>query len=212
MHNCTKCGTPHASKGPLCRKCNTAKCKAHYHSAKSVAKREAARQTKLLKQNAYYAANKEQMKSDNLARYHANREKYRLQRKYKQEQLQAMGTSMAKEWHKANPRKSLRLRLKKYGMSLEDYDIRMQHQENTCALCHEPLLLPIKPGEKSTICVDHDHVTGKVRGIVHTKCNILLGMCCDSVSRLKQAIVYLQNSNTEDSLEQGRYPYEPSNE
>lgn len=41
--------------------------------------------------------------------------------------------------------------------------------------------------------VDHDHITGKFRGILCTSCNAGLGLFKDDVERMKKAITYLVN-------------------
>jgi phage FluMu protein Com len=64
----------------------------------------------------------------------------------------------------------------------------MERQNNRCAMCGDLF------NKESSIYVDHDHKTGKVRGFIHAKCNALLAMAEDNTERLKLAIVYLDNS------------------
>ena len=49
---------------------------------------------------------------------------------------------------------------------------------------------PLEKWFKS-LCIDHNHVTGKVRGILCKSCNLLIGNAKDNVDILKSAIVYL---------------------
>jgi Recombination endonuclease VII len=68
-----------------------------------------------------------------------------------------------------------------YGMSLAEYEEMLESQGHNCALCGESLGEPIKG--KSRHPIDHDHNGGNsprcgregVRGILHHKCNTLLG-------------------------------------
>ncbi len=49
-------------------------------------------------------------------------------------------------------------------------------------------------GEKSVkICFDHDHATGKFRGWICTKCNVVLGMVKDDIEQLERLKIYLKN-------------------
>jgi hypothetical protein len=43
-------------------------------------------------------------------------------------------------------------------------------------------------------CVDHDHVTGKVRGILCSKCNTAIGKLGDTLEGVLRAVKYLQQS------------------
>jgi hypothetical protein len=56
-------------------------------------------------------------------------------------------------------------------------------QSGVCAICGDGLATPH---------IDHDHVTGRVRGILCPSCNIGLGRFKDDVSRLKSGIAYLE--------------------
>lgn len=57
---------------------------------------------------------------------------------------------------------------KTYGISLDDYTQLLEEQGGGCALCGR------KPG-RINHHVDHDHVTGKVRGILCHQCNWFMG-------------------------------------
>jgi len=58
-----------------------------------------------------------------------------------------------------------RSRLKsKYGITPEQYDAILAHQKGVCAICE-------RPPKKNALCVDHDHKTLKVRGLLCFQCN-----------------------------------------
>lgn len=78
-----------------------------------------------------------------------------------------------------------RNRYYKYGVSPEDVAFMIARQKGTCAIC--PMLLSEK-----TAHVDHDHKTGKVRGLLCRKCNLGLGHFEDNPSFLVSAVSYLQ--------------------
>jgi len=74
---------------------------------------------------------------------------------------------------------------RRYGISLEDYQQMYVAQEGRCAVCAGAV-----SGER--MCVDHNHVTGKVRALLCRMCNKSLGGFGDSVERLQAAIDYLK--------------------
>ena len=82
---------------------------------------------------------------------------------------------------------------RKYGITLEDYDRLLENQEGCCSICgtDEP------GGGKGRFHVDHNHITGKVRGLLCNSCNTGLGRFKDSPEVLLKAAAYL--------LEQGYY-------
>lgn len=78
--------------------------------------------------------------------------------------------------------------LKKYKMSISDYDFLLAKQNGMCAICGTT-----NPGKGlSNFPVDHDHFTGEVRGLLCYSCNIALGHFKDSQQSLYSAITYLQ--------------------
>ena len=71
-----------------------------------------------------------------------------------------------------------------YGMSLEDKVTLAARQNFQCAIC-----LEVKP-----LCVDHDHLTGVIRGLLCSVCNLSLGGFQDNPVYLTRAISYLKGS------------------
>jgi hypothetical protein len=76
-----------------------------------------------------------------------------------------------------------------YGISMADHDAMLARQRGVCAICKQ---------SGQTLCVDHCHATGKVRGLLCSKCNSALGFCDDDPKRLLAAIVYLQASSGDE--------------
>lgn len=77
-----------------------------------------------------------------------------------------------------------RLRTKKYGLSENDFRSLVNDQNNQCAICRYVFT--------STPCVDHDHQTGSVRGLLCADCNRGLGLFKDNSDHLESAIEYLK--------------------
>ena len=76
----------------------------------------------------------------------------------------------------------------KYGITKEEYERLLTDQNGVCAICHEPEQV------WQGLSVDHDHETGKVRGLLCHKCNPLLGYARDNVNILENAINYLKEN------------------
>lgn len=72
----------------------------------------------------------------------------------------------------------------KYGLDVFNYNKLLLDQESLCGICRLPL--------DNNIVVDHDHMSGAVRGLLHQKCNMAIGLFGDSVDKLKAAIKYLK--------------------
>lgn len=79
--------------------------------------------------------------------------------------------------------------LRHYGISLEDYQKLLHNQQGLCKICKQ---------QKQKLSVDHDHKTGKVRGLLCRSCNFAIGALKDSVQATQNATVYLQT--TEDDF------------
>jgi hypothetical protein len=74
-------------------------------------------------------------------------------------------------------------RCRRYGLTLEEYDELLQSQGNACAICKGDI--PKLPQ------IDHDHDTGKVRGVLCITCNTGLGAFRDDPDLLLAAREYL---------------------
>ena len=77
-----------------------------------------------------------------------------------------------------------------YGITYEEYLEILNKQNDCCAICKS-----ILPNSKATkLFVDHCHTTGKVRGLLCSKCNHGLGHFNDNIDLLSEAIKYLISS------------------
>lgn len=88
------------------------------------------------------------------------------------------------ERHHINDRK-LAL-MKNYGVTVGQYDSMFASQGGLCAICSKP-----EKAKRGYLCVDHDHSTGMVRGLLCYRCNAALGQVGDSVDVLTKMIEYL---------------------
>ena len=114
----------------------------------------------------------------NRAYYEANKDAVKLRsknwKKENREQFNAWAREDRKKWTDERRAKralvARRAALKAlYGISLEQYDELLAKQKGVCAVCFRG------NSPRKWLDVDHDHVTGKVRGLLCTPCNRSLG-------------------------------------
>lgn len=79
----------------------------------------------------------------------------------------------------------------RYGVTAEWFANQMEIQGGVCAICLKPETSLSKLGNPLPLSVDHDHATGKVRGLLCAHCNRGIGALNDDPQILIQAIKYL---------------------
>ncbi len=79
----------------------------------------------------------------------------------------------------------MKQRCKEGEVVVEDFDFEemFEKQNGICLIC-----------KGKATCADHDHKTGKVRGLLCSSCNRGLGMFRDNIKNLQMAVVYLKKS------------------
>lgn len=99
-----------------------------------------------------------------------------------------------RQWRERNPEGEFNGHLKrKYGLTREQYDAMWAAQDGKCGICGGPPVGRVKNGNAKRFDVDHDHATGKVRGLLCHPCNVLLGQARDRVDVLEAAILWLNS-------------------
>lgn len=80
----------------------------------------------------------------------------------------------------------------RYGVSVDDVLALAEKQGHRCAVCgvHKDEL-DHASFKHNPLVIDHDHVTGRVRGLLCPHCNLVLGNARDRVDVLANAIAYL---------------------
>lgn len=91
---------------------------------------------------AYYQRNREKIRLQNRLNYHKKREEYARRKRI--------------------------FGLRRYGLTIEQYDMMLKQQKGVCASCGAA-------PNKNRLSVDHNHTTGKVRGLLCVPCNRLIG-------------------------------------
>lgn len=89
-----------------------------------------------------------------------------------------------KRWRQKNAKSYVRL--KKYGLSKDDYQAILLKQNSKCAICGIPQAELLYD-----LAIDHCHITETIRGLLCKKCNLGIGNFGDNIAILKNAIKYL---------------------
>ena len=79
--------------------------------------------------------------------------------------------------------RNVRDKLKLYNLTLDQYHSLYENQDFCCKIC----------GNETKLVIDHDHKTGKVRGLLCRHCNTGIGMFSDNTEKLKEAIKYIED-------------------
>ena len=80
----------------------------------------------------------------------------------------------------------------RFGITLGDYEAMLAKQDGKCFICGEPESARTPRGGVASLCVDHDHRSGKVRALLCRKCNAGLGQFEHDRARLCSALAYLE--------------------
>ena len=133
----------------------------------------------------YYLEHRDKKKEYDIKYHREHRDEIAKHRKKRYEENKYKVLEQMKKWYEANKDKVLEYqRIKKYGVSHDDYVKMCQKQNYLCLIC----------GNKPKILhCDHDHKSKKIRGLLCQNCNRGLGMFHDDVSVLENAISYLNN-------------------
>jgi hypothetical protein len=145
---------------------------------------------------SYRAENLELVKQKS-ANYHAEN-KDLINEKKKLHRIKPATIESRKAYNIAYADRGKHLKLMRlYGISLEEYNQMLSNQGGVCAICREvEVCSDPRAGRTIGLAVDHDHTTGKIRGILCSKCNKAIGLLKDDTSLLASAIDYLNKSNT----------------
>jgi len=85
--------------------------------------------------------------------------------------------------------------IRKYGITQSCYNTILINQGGHCAVCDRTISENGKP-----LCVDHNHVTNKIRGLLCWRHNLILGFVEDDITQLTQLITYLEKQSTQPTI------------
>ena len=80
-----------------------------------------------------------------------------------------------------------------YGLTNEEYQEMLLQQDSRCAICFKHETSKTRTGGFKNLSVDHCHTTGKIRKLLCSKCNSMIGMADESKETLYAAIKYLES-------------------
>ncbi|MFA6991928.1 MAG: endonuclease VII domain-containing protein [Candidatus Gracilibacteria bacterium] len=155
--------------------------------------REKNREKQKAKSLDYYYKNKAKCKKRNKEWIKKNYELWKSYgKKYRNKNFNLI-SKREKEYYKNNSEKilfkSFECRLKKFNITIEQYTDMLKRQKGLCAICG------CKGNNKNLklfdLVLDHCHKSGRVRGLLCTTCNLMLGHAKDDKNKLQKAIDYL---------------------
>jgi len=132
----------------------------------------------------YYTANREKLREYGRKRYHSDpkwKEQSRINRRNKY-----------KTDPDARKRRLASCRLSKFGITDDEFNRLFVSQGNKCAICRCS-----EPPNKKSWSVDHDHISGKIRGILCSFCNTGIGLLRDDDQICLSAHEYLRRHKDE---------------
>lgn len=115
----------------------------------------------------------------------------------KREKGEPLKTWHARKWQarkQARPGWDNERRLKRnYGLTLADYDDMLKKQNGVCAICLGiERSFSHRTGQLKKLAIDHSHTTGKVRGLLCSRCNLTIGHIEESIELLRAMELYMQ--------------------
>lgn len=105
-----------------------------------------------------------------------------IRRRHREHAAARMRTASGKASHRRAVRKY------KYGVTDDDHALMLSVQGGRCAGCSRPF------NDDRRDCVDHDHATGRVRGLLCRDCNLALGSVGDDPAVLRALAAYLERN------------------
>ena len=136
----------------------------------------------------YNEKNKDKLKEKRRKRDPVRNER-RRSRYQEDEGYREYAKRRAREYYHNNPDAKLKQHLSKYGLTIDEYNSMFNAQNGKCAICGS-YGDESKPHRK--LYIDHNHMTGNVRGLLCHKCNFMIGQANDDTSILQKGIDYLR--------------------
>lgn len=180
----------------ICIKCHIKKEESEFYTSK---KGKLGLQSRCKKCSSYYGKiwrlkHKERLAKKLKIYREKNKKRIAKQRiKYREQNKEKIDKYNHKHYLRYKNRKRILYLRTRYNLSLNEYQKLLKKQNGVCAICKEKEISIFK-GTIRMLAVDHDHRTGKVRGLLCGHCNHGLGNFKDNIKLFKNAIKYLNRS------------------
>lgn len=95
------------------------------------------------------------------------------------------GRETSRQWNVDNPGRIRARNIQRlYGLTRAEYDAMVIAQGGVCAVCG-------RGPQRTELCIDHDHETGRVRGLLCQHCNRGLGLLGDDATLMRKLADYV---------------------
>ena len=140
-------------------------------------------------QQQYREKNREQLSLYQREYRQQNKKKISVLKKQYYQQNRETLLKKSKQYQSTRKEHNKDYRLKRcFGISLEEYNRKLQLQEFQCAICH------IHQDELTlSLSVDHNHKTNQIRGLLCNNCNTAIGRLKENPEYFKNAVEYLDH-------------------
>lgn len=145
--------------------------------------------------NGYYRVNKSKWtEKQGTPEYKAHKNEMRNLRYATDKEYRDKILERRKEYNRRKPETKLNSRMKKFGITWDEYQKMHDEQGGKCAICGTE----IGDAMGNRLYVDHNHKTRKVRGLLCSDCNFGIGKFKDNTELLRKAIQYLEETDGAD--------------
>lgn len=114
--------------------------------------------------------------------------------KLKDETIKEYSKRIRKYFREANPLEARERNYKhKFNLTLEEYEAKLKSQNHVCAICEQFETVKYKSTDiVKNLAVDHCHITGKIRKLLCSKCNLFVGKLEDNLNQIDKFINYVK--------------------
>lgn len=77
-----------------------------------------------------------------------------------------------------------------YGITIKEYEQKLEEQNGMCAICKKPETV-FSWGKIKALAIDHNHITGQLRGLLCNNCNRAIGLMKDDIDNVKAMLDYM---------------------